>query len=95
VSCGFYAELPSRKFVNDVLAFRTLLLSVPVITILFNMCWVAGMAIFATYADCDPLTMGYTSKIDEIVPFFVEDKFNYLPGMLGIFMASLFNGSFK
>ena len=59
------------------------------------MCWVAGMAIFATYADCDPLTMGYTSKIDEIVPFFVEDKFNYLPGMLGIFMASLFNGSFK
>lgn len=53
------------------------------------------MAIFANYADCDPLTLGYTSKIDEIVPFFVEDNFLWLPGLLGMFMASLFNGALK
>lgn len=51
------------------------------------------MGIYATYADCDPLTAGYTKKMDEILPFFVEDKFAYMPGILGLFMATLFNGA--
>lgn len=53
------------------------------------------MVIFASYADCDPLKLGYISKIDEIVPFYVEDKFVFLPGLLGLFMASLFNGALR
>lgn len=69
--------------------------NIPVITVLFSMSWVAGMVIFASYADCDPLRLGYISKIDEIVPFYVEDKFVFLPGLLGLFMASLFNGALR
>lgn len=72
---------------------KTLMANIPIIIVLFSLSWVAGMAIFANYADCDPMKLGYTSKIDEIVPFFVEDKFLFLPGVLGIFMASLFNGA--
>lgn len=72
---------------------KTLLANIPIIFILFSLSWVAGMAIFANYADCDPKTLGYISKIDEIVPFFVEDNFLYLPGVLGMFMACLFNGA--
>lgn len=65
------------------------------VLVLFSLCWVAGMGIYAVYADCDPLTSGYTKKMDEILPFFIEDKFNYLPGVMGLFMASLFNGALR
>jgi hypothetical protein len=69
--------------------------NIPVITVLFSLSWVAGMVIFASYANCDPLSLGYISKIDEIVPFYVEDKFVFLPGLLGLFMATLFNGALR
>lgn len=69
--------------------------NIPVITVLFSLSWVVGMVIFASYANCDPLSLGYISKIDEIVPFYVEDKFVFLPGLLGLFMATLFNGALR
>lgn len=67
--------------------------NIPIIMILFSLSWVVGMVIFANYADCDPLSLGYISKIDEIVPFYVEDKFLHVPGMLGLVMATLFNSA--
>lgn len=69
--------------------------NIPVITVLFSLSWIVGMVIFSVYANCDPLTSGYIKKFDEILPFFVEDRFNYLPGILGLFMASLFNGALR
>ena len=51
------------------------------------------MVIFANYVDCDPYTKGFISKFDEIVPFYVEDKFVYMPGFLGLVMATLFNSA--
>nr|CAD7459163.1 unnamed protein product [Timema tahoe] len=83
-----YCSMKSQKTVT-----HTLLANIPVITVLFSLSWVAGMVIFANYVNCDPLSLGYINKIDEIVPFFVEDQFTYLPGFLGLFMASLFNGA--
>lgn len=64
--------------------------NIPIIFVLFSLSWVVGMVIFANYADCDPLTLGYISKFDEIVPFYVEDKFLNMPGLLGLVMATLF-----
>nr|CAD7449294.1 unnamed protein product [Timema bartmani] len=85
-----YCSMKSQKTVT-----HTLLANIPVITVLFSLSWVAGMVIFANYVNCDPLSLGYINKIDEIVPFFVEDQFTYLPGFLGLFMASLFNGALR
>lgn len=67
--------------------------NMPIIAVLFSLSWVVGMVIFTNYANCDPLSLGYISKIDEIVPFYVEDKFSNLPGMLGLVMATLFNSA--
>lgn len=67
--------------------------NMPIIMILFSLSWIVGMVIFANYADCDPLSLGYISKIDEIVPFYVEDQFFNIPGMLGLVMAILFNSA--
>lgn len=67
--------------------------NMPIIFVLFSLSWVVGMVIFANYADCDPLSLGYISKFDEIVPFYVEDKFLSVPGLLGLVMATLFNSA--
>ncbi|XP_069679260.1 sodium-coupled monocarboxylate transporter 2 [Periplaneta americana] len=83
-----YCSMDSQRAVT-----KTMMANIPVITVLFSLSWVTGMVIFASYADCDPLSLGYISKIDEILPFYVEDKFVFLPGLLGLFMASLFNGA--
>lgn len=85
-----YCSMDSLKTVR-----RTLWTNVPVIAVLFSLSWIAGMVIFADYINCDPLKLGYISKIDEIVPFYVEDKFTHIPGLLGVFMASLFNGALR
>ena len=69
--------------------------NIPVITVLISLSWVAGMVNFASYATCDPLSLGYINKIDEIVPFYVKDKFVFLPGLLGLFMATVFNGALR
>lgn len=82
-----------RSKKRDIFVFRTMMANVPIILVLFSLSWVVGMVIFANYADCDPLTLGYISKIDEIVPFYVEDKFLNSPGLLGLVMATLFNSA--
>ncbi|XP_057651521.1 sodium-coupled monocarboxylate transporter 1 [Diorhabda carinulata] len=83
-----YCSMRSQKEVT-----RTMMWNIPVITVLFSLSWLVGMVVYAVYSSCDPLSSGYIQKYDEILPFFVEDRFSYLPGILGLFMASLFNGA--
>ncbi|XP_068978003.1 sodium-coupled monocarboxylate transporter 1 isoform X3 [Bombus flavifrons] len=83
-----YCSMTSQRKV-----IKTMLANMPIIFVLFSLSWVVGMVIFANYADCDPLTLGYISKFDEIVPFYVEDKFLNFPGLLGLVMATLFNSA--
>ena len=40
-----------------------------------------GVAIFATYAGCDPVLLGEIRKSDEIVPYFVIHELYFIPGM--------------
>lgn len=67
--------------------------NVPFVSFLFSLAWVVGMGIYATYFDCDPLKAGKIDKMDEILPYFIIDKLAYIPGFLGLFIATLFNGS--
>ncbi|KZC11124.1 PREDICTED: sodium-coupled monocarboxylate transporter 1 [Dufourea novaeangliae] len=83
-----YCSMTSQRKV-----VKTMMANMPIIFVLFSLSWVVGMVIFANYADCDPLTLGYISKFDEIVPFYVEDKFLNMPGLLGLVMATLFNSA--
>lgn len=67
--------------------------NIPVIIVLFSLSWLVGMGIYAVYADCDPLKSGYINKPDAILPFYVEDKIAVFPGLMGIFLATLFNSA--
>ncbi|KPJ17850.1 Sodium-coupled monocarboxylate transporter 2 [Papilio machaon] len=72
---------------------RTLLSNVPAVAVLFSLSWVVGMTLYAVYKYCDPLMAGRISAPDEVLPFYVQDQFSFLPGMLGLFLGSLFNGA--
>lgn len=70
-----------------------LLLNIPVIIVLFSLSWLVGMGIYSVYADCDPLKSGYTKSADAILPFYMEDKYSFIPGLMGIFLSTLFNSA--
>ena len=70
-------------------------MNVPFTVLLISLSWIVGMVIFAHYFDCDPKLLGYISDIDEILPFYIEDKFAFFPGFLGLTMACLFNGALR
>ncbi|KAL4711556.1 hypothetical protein ACJJTC_003573 [Scirpophaga incertulas] len=72
---------------------RTLLANVPAVGVLFSLSWVVGMALYAVYKNCDPLMAGAISAPDEVLAYYVEDQYAFLPGMLGLFLGSLFNGA--
>lgn len=88
---NFMQRYVSLKSIKDVK--RAMMSNIPIIIMFFSLAWVAGMVIYSTYAACDPLKEGFIGKQDEILPFFVEDQMALLPGFLGIFMATLFNGA--
>ncbi len=50
-----------------------------------------GIAIFAAYSECDPVTSGQISKSDQIVPYFVIRELAFIPGMMGLFAAVVFS----
>lgn len=70
-----------------------LMLNIPVIIVLFSLSWIVGMGIYAAYATCDPLLSGYTKSADAILPFYIEDKYSFIPGLMGIFLSTLFNSA--
>lgn len=74
---------------------RTLFANIPAVSVLFSLSWIVGMAVYAVYKYCDPLMSGRIGSPDEVLPFYVQDQFGFLPGMLGFFLGSLFNGSLR
>lgn len=70
-----------------------LIANIPVIIVLFSLSWVVGMGIYSVYSDCDPLQAGFTKSADSILPFYVEDKYSFIPGLIGVFLATLFNSA--
>jgi solute carrier family 5 (sodium-coupled monocarboxylate transporter), member 8/12 len=70
-----------------------LMMNIPAMTILFSLSWIVGMGIYSVYSDCDPYEAGYTQSRDAILPFYVEDKFSFVPGLMGIFLSTLFNSA--
>ncbi|RXG58581.1 Sodium-coupled monocarboxylate transporter 2 [Armadillidium vulgare] len=53
----------------------------------------AGLAAYANYAGCDPMALGIIKRKEEIIPYFVMDKLSFIPGLPGIFVATLIGGS--
>ncbi|XP_041373436.1 sodium-coupled monocarboxylate transporter 1-like [Gigantopelta aegis] len=70
-----------------------LLCNVPGMFILITLCSVTGLTLYAYYTECDPLKDKKISNPNQLLPFFVLDILGHLPGLPGLFVASLFSGA--
>ncbi|XP_037080770.1 sodium-coupled monocarboxylate transporter 1-like [Pollicipes pollicipes] len=69
------------------------LLNAPATILYKTLACLTGLAIFATYADCDPLKMGLIEKKDQLVPYFVLDQMAYITGLPGLFVACIMSAA--
>uniref|UniRef100_A0A914WNV2 Sodium-coupled monocarboxylate transporter 1 n=1 Tax=Plectus sambesii TaxID=2011161 RepID=A0A914WNV2_9BILA len=52
-----------------------------------------GVIMYAYYVDCDPLQERVVRNSDQLVVYFVTELFHDIPGMPGVFVASVLSGS--
>ncbi|KAB7503838.1 Sodium-coupled monocarboxylate transporter 1, partial [Armadillidium nasatum] len=52
-----------------------------------------GLVAYSTYAGCDPMALGLIKKKDQILPYFVIDKLSFVPGLPGLFIATIIGGA--
>ena len=76
-------------------ARKVLYLTGPAFLITMSLASLEGIVAYAYYSTigCDPLTSKQIKNPNQIIPFMVLDIFSNLPGMTGLFMASLFSAS--
>ncbi|KAB7498864.1 Sodium-coupled monocarboxylate transporter 2, partial [Armadillidium nasatum] len=63
------------------------------IVLIFSLIFPSGLVAYANYAGCDPMALGIIKRKEEIIPYFVMDKLSFIPGLPGIFVATLVGGS--
>ncbi|KMQ94279.1 sodium-coupled monocarboxylate transporter 1 [Lasius niger] len=61
--------------------------------VIYSVNFLTGMVLYSTYKDCDPLTAGYISDQDQILPLYVMNFLGSLQGMPGFFVAGIFAAS--
>jgi sodium-coupled monocarboxylate transporter 8/12 len=83
-----YLSLPNDKQAK---------LSVGIFTVgvvfFISMCCFAGVLVFSTYYDCDPLTANRISNSDQLIPLFVVETAGHLRGVPGLFIAGVFGAA--
>nr|XP_016923862.2 sodium-coupled monocarboxylate transporter 2-like [Drosophila suzukii] len=62
------------------------------ILIMFFNCF-TGIVIYSRFHDCDPIGSGHVSKVDKMVPYFVQDTVGHLWGMPGVFISCVFSAA--
>ncbi|KAL7630667.1 UNVERIFIED_CONTAM: hypothetical protein RMT77_019125 [Armadillidium vulgare] len=61
--------------------------------LIYFLIFTGGLVAYVTYMGCDPMALGLIKKKEEIMPFFILDKLGFIPGLPGIFVATLVGGA--
>ncbi|KAG8232973.1 hypothetical protein J437_LFUL012620, partial [Ladona fulva] len=63
------------------------------ILIFLSFCCFAGVLIYATYYDCDPLSAKMIKAEDQLLPLYVMQTTHYILGIPGLFIAGVFSAA--
>ncbi|KAB0798657.1 hypothetical protein PPYR_09650 [Photinus pyralis] len=93
-NCVSQTQVQRYLTVKDLKRARQALwLQFPIIVGL-NLCTsLSGLAIYARYYDCDPVSNGSITSSDQLMPYYVVDSTGHIPGLSGLFVAGIFSGS--
>ena len=74
--------------------YSAVLLNIGGLIILLTVTSLAGIVMFAYYAQkgCDPLSYNDISNSNQLIPYFVMEVLGY-PGLPGLFISCLFSGA--
>ncbi|XP_035741642.1 uncharacterized protein LOC118450204 [Vespa mandarinia] len=61
--------------------------------VIYTINFLTGMVLYSVYKDCDPLSAGYITGSDQILPLYVMNHLGSLRGMPGLFVAGIFAAS--
>lgn len=75
--------------------FRSVLLFTIGVSAFVWMCCYTGILVFATYYNCDPLSLGRITTDDQILPLFVMETVGHLRGVPGLFIAGVFGAALR
>ncbi|CAD1479882.1 unnamed protein product [Heterotrigona itama] len=68
------------------------IMAIGIISIVSLSCY-TGIVIFAAFHDCDPITTKQIKKPDQLLPFFVMEMTESIPGLPGLFVAGVFSAA--
>ncbi|KAL7643195.1 UNVERIFIED_CONTAM: hypothetical protein RMT77_006485 [Armadillidium vulgare] len=60
---------------------------------IYFLIYTGGLIAYAAYEGCDPMALGIIKEQEQIMPYFVADKLSFIPGLLGVFIATLTGGA--
>ncbi|XP_071091565.1 sodium-coupled monocarboxylate transporter 1-like [Haliotis cracherodii] len=83
-----YMSLPDTRQ-----AKLSLLLNLPLAEIFLALVCLTGFVIYARFHNDDPLENGSITKSDQIVPFYMMETLGFIPGLTGLFVASVFSAA--
>lgn len=80
--------------VKDIRVAKRALIAMAV-GIIFIKCISAfgGLIIYTKYETCDPLKAGKIEKLDQILPYFIMQVAERVPGLPGLFIAGIFSAA--
>jgi SSS family transporter len=76
-------------------AQNALLLNIPGVFLLITMCCIPGLIVYAVYHKCDPLSLpnSQIKTSNQILTYYMLDKFQDIKGSIGILLSAIFAGS--
>jgi len=83
-----YLSLPTIQEAKKACILTMLIMSFLIIMV----GWM-GMVLYATYEECDPITVNQVRKMDQLLPFLVLHVAGDIPALPGLYMAGVFSGS--
>ncbi|XP_031621165.1 putative sodium-dependent multivitamin transporter isoform X3 [Contarinia nasturtii] len=72
---------------------KAVFLNWPILSLLSISTCFSGLALYAYYAKCDPLLMERITSRDQLMPLFVIEAMENMPGLPGIFVSGIFSAS--
>ncbi|KAF4521053.1 hypothetical protein B566_EDAN008125 [Ephemera danica] len=69
-----------------------LILALGILGIVSMSCY-TGLVIYAAFHDCDPVTTKMIKKSDQLLPYFVSQIADTVPGLPGLFVAGVFSAA--
>ncbi|ODM96289.1 Sodium-dependent multivitamin transporter [Orchesella cincta] len=85
-----YSSLPTRKD-----ALKSVFMGIPLHIVPSFLCLLIGIFLQAIYNGSDPLNTGQIKAQQDIIPYFIETKAFFIPGITGAFIASVGGGMIR